>query len=180
MDKIDFRLPEQDVETFVRETQEDLELLRQMEEEEARLYGGPPPGQVPLIDASSIGAPPEPCWRCGADMAWDYDNPGFYCHKCGRRLSLIDGALRVVETGSGEGSVAPISAPAMIGPEIRGPEDSTVVLGAPRQCPNCGEQMEYVISLPGYHCWICGRGEMVVNERLTVLTPGAEEHRASE
>lgn len=192
MDKINFQLDPSVLAEIPELTEEELAEMQEWNESDARAGGVPYASST--FNAGGDTAAPIDCFRCGGTMTWDTRYGGYHCPNCGRRVAFDGTDFRVINTGDATAPAAergPHQVPA--GPQQVSPQgyttpalpytapDGSQWLMAPpldmaKVCENCGQTMEAVWSLPGYHCWSCGRSEMYADATtLTVLTPGAQQ-----
>jgi len=185
LDRIDFQLDPSVLAELPATSDEELEALQLLNEEEARAAGLP--FASAKFNPAAGSAPPIDCWRCGGTLSWDFNFGGYHCPGCGRRVAYDGTDFRVINSGDASSSPTPptkqASRPVVPEPPVlpfTRPDGSHGLMAPPleplKTCENCGNAMETVWSLPGYHCWSCGRGEMYLDATtLQVLTRGARQ-----
>lgn len=181
LDKIEFQIDPAELEEFGTVSDEELLELQQLDESEARAAGLP--FASPNFNPAAGDAAPIDCHRCGGTMEWDFSYGGYHCASCGRRVAFDGNDFRVINTGNvNQGPHAPQAPPIHATPTpaalpFTAPDGSQWMMAPPlemqKTCANCGNAMETVWSLPGYHCWFCNRGEIFIDaSTLNVLHPG--------
>jgi DNA-directed RNA polymerase subunit RPC12/RpoP len=187
LDRVELQLDPSMLREMPDVSAEELEETGTLSEHDARALGLPV-ASSPNFNPAAGDALPIHCFRCGGTMTWEMPDGGYRCPDCGRHIAFDGKDFRVANTGIERDPGALRRGPQFVSPQgYTTPvlpyttSDGTSGFMSPpldmaKKCATCSSTMEATWSLPGYHCWSCGRSEMYADAiTLQVLDTGVRQ-----